>query len=1118
MREFVNLHSHTALGSMLDALVSVDELFQRAKELEQKSIAITDHGSLAALFDAYKVSKKTGVKLIPGTEAYFVNSFAEIKNDNGRGTRYEKNKHLVLLAKNHEGYKNLLKLNYIGFQNQAVIIGKIFPRINFEILKQNCSGLVCTSACINGPISILIRNEMDDEAEELAQNFQQLFGDDFYIEIHVQHIKNDNLDQEYVNRKLINIAQKYGIPLTCAIDSHYLIKEDEKYHDVLLAINDKVATDDPNRRRYGASEFYMKSGDEVYSFLEKYYGTEIAEEAVNNTVKIAAKCEEPTYMEKKNNHLPVFDIQSEPDYGEFLIWKEKANLINLREDCAFMRYRVFKGFNERFKNLPEDQKKIRLERIKNEIRVLEKNNFSSYMLVVSDFIKWARDHEIMVGCGRGSVGGSLTAHLLGIHMVDPLNYGLLFERFQNAEKKDLPDIDTDFISAGRDLVQEYCFSKYGKDRCAHVSNIVCYTPKNTIPDLVRSLRNELPELIPEGSNYVSISEQIKDAIPEVNEYGEPIETIDQALRMSAKLRTYAEKCPRLLKYAEKFIGMPKEWGTHAAGIVISDISINDFAPLRIDKNGATAVQYEKHRCEEAGLVKMDFLSLSTLDIIAETFKNIKRLGINGPQKVEDIPLDDTKTYEIIQRGETGCIFQLGKSGMMVSLCKAIKPKSILDIACINALGRPSCSKEERISFADVRAGKKSVSFLHPSLENSFKDTCGIGIFEEQLMTVARDVAGWNLNKADGLRKLTKLKGKDPQMVLDLEKDFINGAIKTHNMSYEEAKNIWDKIILPFSAYGFNKSHAVLYSINSYYTAYLKAHFPACFLAAYLKIRTNKNNLSKDEEITVAKSECKRLGIKILAPDINKSSSNYEVLDENTIVMGFAAIKGLGEKAVQELCLKQPFENFTDFVSKTDGRVINKAKMEALSKAGCFDSFDVTRQDIAEECKKVRDKYNAWVKKQADGYSTIFSYPFSGNEWGKQQKLRYELEVLGEMVSGTIQDLFPGFFNSIDTVNLGRLKSFPDRHEIKVEVMVQKILREFKIKTGKYAGQMMIKYLVFDPKDPLNNLIELTVWPSEYERAKKMIKEGMPLKCIAQVSVFNQAHTLMLRKVERIYGT
>jgi len=1118
--EFVNLHAHTNLGSMLDALCGVDELFDRVKELGQKALAITDHGTLAAHFDAHKAYKRTGVQFVPGCEMYFVHSYDFIQAE-GKRKRTEKRKHLILLAQNEVGYKNLLKANYIGFQHFVLMMGRVFPRISWEVLEKHNEGLICTSACSSGPLSVLIMDDKLDEAQEVALRFLDIFGERFFVEIQPHHLKNERIDQKIINEGLIRLGNKLGIPLTVSVDTHYLTRDSEKYHDTLMAINSKAPVDDPNRHRYGLDEFYAKSGEEVYDFLSKHYGTEVADEALGNTVKIAGMCEPPDYMETTGNHLPVFEPEVEKDYDEFLDWRKTAKMASgLKEDVEFMRFRLVKGFKEKFGHMSTEERKERWDRVVHELKVLEANDFSSYMLVTADFINWSRENGILVGVGRGSVGGCMVAYLLGIHGVDPIEYGLLFERFQNAYKTDLPDIDTDFTSSGRDAVQNYVREKYGHDHCATVSNINSYTAKSVIPDLVKSMRNVMPGLVPEGTNYVRVSEAIKKAIPEQDNKGKRVKTLERAMELSADLRKFADRCPELMEYADQIVGMPKEFSTHAAAMVISDIPIIEFAPLRVDKNGDVAVQYEKNRCESLGLIKMDFLAISTLDVIDETFKNIRRLGMKGPERMEDIPMGDEETYKMIQNGNTRCVFQLGKSGMMVTLCKKVKPNNILDIAMVNALGRPSCSKEERQEYIDRRFGRKKISYLHPSLTKSLTPTYGLCVMEEQLMGVAQDVAGWDLNKADGLRKLTKLKGKNPELALQLEVDFIEGLMKKHDVEYEFSKNLWDQVVGKFSGYGFNKSHAVFYSINGYITAYLKCHYPAAFLAAYLKVKTERGGIHKDEEVAMAKEECRRMGIKIIPPDLNRSGASYEVLDEESIVMGFAAIKGLGEKAVAEIVNKQPYANIMEFLYKTDGRIINKTRQEVLAKAGCFDSFNLSRKGVHDGAKKNRDKMTAFIRnKKKDGYGAELvveecAIKVEEEEWPRQELLRHEQDVLGELLTGNVNDMFPGFFTGVGTTPMARLKILPDRHNIMVEFLVKNMLREFKIKSGRYKGQMMIKYRVADVD---GGETELTVWPDQYEIAKKIMKEGRQIRAKCQVSEFNGVKTIMLREIEKAQG-
>lgn len=1124
--DFVNLHVHTSIGSMLDGLASVDALFDRAAELGQKALAITDHGMLAAHYDAWKASKRTGVKFIPGCEAYFVHSYDA--QESGRRKRFERRKHLVLLAANAVGYRNLLKANFKSFQNPELVVGRVFPRMSWDILEKHAEGLVCLSACGQGVVADRIMLGDMEGACEQAQRLATLFPGRFFLEIQPHHLKVEKIDQELVNRGLVEIARKLNIPLVVSTDAHYLKRGMAPLKDMLGAIRFKRSLEDEIKDGGTLDEFYLKTGEETHAFLSDHYGRDVANEAVGSTVRAAGMCEEATYLEPSGHRLPVFPVKDEPDYEEFLEWRQQNPASQgLAQDVAFMRFRCFKGFREKFAGMSAEALQKRWRQVKYEVEILEKNSFSSYMLVVADYIRWAKKQGIMVGPGRGSVGGCIVAYLLGIHMVDPFEYGLLFERFQNAYKTDLPDIDTDFASAGLEAVKEYVRCKYGHENCAHVSNIITYKPKNVIGDIARSLRLENAE---EEKNYFRIAAEIRDSIPDRDpKTGGDVSSLKRAMELSSKLRGFAQKYPDLIRYANEFIGLEKEFGTHAAGVCVADVPIHDFAPVRIDKHGAVAVQYEKERCEEIGLVKMDFLGLSTLDVIQETFRNIQALGTGGPSCMEDIPLDDAPTYEMISKGQTRCVFQLGKNSTAMSLCQRVKPKSIMDIAIVNALIRPSSGErelpdgskyDERSEYIGRRDGKRQITYLHPSLK-CLEETFGLCIMEEQLMAVARHCAGWDLNKADKLRKFTKLKGKKPELAAQLRTDFIRGVMEAQKVGEELATQIWTDMVEAFGGYGFNRSHAVFYSLNGYYTAYLKCHHPVAFLAAKLKVETDKNSVTSADEIDSAKQECRRLNISIVPPDTNRSSAGYEVLDDKTIVMGLSAIKGLGGKAVAEVERCQPFSSFADFMRRIDKRVVNKNKIEAMAKAGCFDSLGVTRMFVHDNHKSVRERVRRVVEKlEKDGYDTEsamaeFSLNDDGSEWNRKTLLEHEAAVLGQCLSGSLNEIYDGFFTSINTTPIARLKSLPDRHPIVVEVLVKSALREFTIrKKGRNFGRKMIKYSVEDIE---GDSTELTVWPDKYSVAKKLLKDGTPIRATCQVSEFNGQKTIMLMNFQQIYG-
>ena len=818
---FTNLHTHSSAGSMIDSMMHIDDMFMRVSDLGQKSLAITDHGTMAGVFDAHKAAKKYGIKYIPGIEAYFCSDVKE----------KQKRRHLVLLAKNEVGYKNLLRLNWYGHLSlqYVAVLNKVFPVVDWNMLEKYNEGLICLTACGSGILAsqMFERNEngewlrdiCDAKIEETAQRLKNIFGNDLYLELQPHSLKiyskdrktgefkldknGDKviiIDQDYINLTLIELGRKLNIPLVATTDAHYLDKDDAKIHDMLMAIRDRVPLSNKTRHRYEVDEFYIKSSKEIIEHFTKLVGSELALELCNNSMKIANKCEDSDYLEHTETRFPQFNLKDEPDYDDFLKWNNKQKNKAKQETHAFMRYRCVKGFKEKYGHLRGTERKKYIKRMMNEIEVFELRNFCSYMLIVSDFIRAAKKQNIPIGPGRGSVGGSFVANLLDIHTVDPIKYGLLFERFHNKEKKAYPDIDTDISPNGRDWVEQYIVNKYGKDKVAHVSNLSRMTPKVVIKDIARSL-----ELGGSKSEAFKIANKITDSIPE------NCDTFDEALSKSAEFRRYCARYPELEKYGRKLTGLEKAYATHAAGVVIGDVPLSTYVPLRIDKNGSVSVQYDKDRCEDEGLIKIDLLGLEHLKIIDNTIKNARSLGLDCPNP-DDVTLYDKNVWESISKGQTMCVFQM-ESPHMKALCKLIKPKNVEDLSIINALGRPAAGKRDkkgnrpapRNVYILRRDGKEKVSARYDCLENSLKETLGICVYEEQLMNLAADSAGWDRNVADGLRKLTKLKGKNPEFAKKLENDFIKDTMTFSNLSETQARDIWDNVIEPFSGYGFNKS-------------------------------------------------------------------------------------------------------------------------------------------------------------------------------------------------------------------------------------------------------------------------------------------------------------------------
>lgn len=804
MTNYVSLHNQTSY-SILDSLIEPKELFKRAKELGQPAVAITDHGTLAAAWDALKASRDIGVKLIMGCECYFVN---DISNSN------EKFRHIVLLAKNATGYKNLLTLNKKGFDHGMFFGKRIYSVIDWKLLEQHIDGLICLTACGNGIISQLLMNKKFDEAEQTLLRLKGLFGDNLGVEVQPNNMKrgsnayNDEIDQQFLNKKLIDLGKAHNIKIVPACNSHYLFKDDSDTHDVLLSIGSHQPKHSNFRLKYNLPEFYLKSGDEVEAFFSRNYGEEFAKSICENSIYFSDLCESPDWIDPKfsnpsGKELPVFPVKDEPDYIEFINWKNNQvdSIKIIDEDKLFLRFHCEKFFDLRITELTAENRKIYEDRLIEELDVIEFHGFSSYMLIVADFIDWAKKNDISVGAGRGSVGGSVVGFLLGIHEADPVKYNLIFARFHNKEKSSFPDIDTDFAPSGRVRVQEYLRHKYGEDNVAHVSNVNTITPKVYVKDIARAC-----ELGGSKEEAVKIGADVADCIPA------DIHSINDALIKVPLFAEYCKKYPEFIKYKD-ICGKYRAWSTHAGGIIISARSLVGLIPLRRDKDGSLAIEYDKDKAEENGLVKMDTLGLATLDIIDSTLSIIKEHGKENSLGSFNYNLYDKESYDLIVKGDTFCVFQFGTSAGTIDLCKKIKPTNINDLANINALARPS-AREMRSDFIKTKDGGKQITLLHPNLGRAFNSTYGFGLYEECLMYLAQDIAGWSLHSADRLRKLTKEKGKNPKKAQQWRTEFINDSVK-NNIPEIIATRIWDEVIELFSGYGFNKSLHFLEMVDIY---------------------------------------------------------------------------------------------------------------------------------------------------------------------------------------------------------------------------------------------------------------------------------------------------------------
>ena len=1201
MENFVNLHSHTH-HSHMDAITSIPDLFKRVVELGQPGIAITDHGVLAGIHEGYKEYKKykekgQPIKFIPGSEIYYCEDLSDPKS---------KRRHLVLLAQNEEGYRNLLRINAAGYNNSVTVMGRQFPRVDLNVIKQHKDGLFVNSACGGSPFAASIFEKNIHKARDLAARFRDIFGDKFYIELQPHDLQRGDFNQSLLNDQLKLIADELKIGMIATCDSHYLTSKHEKYHDMVLAIGSKKSLEDPTRHRYATyqpclicggtgefpvdskrechqcngtkygaikpcPEFYLKGREQLVGYFSKKFDVKTATALVDNTVTIANSCEYPDYMATKGHRLPSYPWKNDSDAGEFETWlSDKSQLVALKKDAAYLRFRVKKAFDKHTSDFAGDKKHEYWERVKKELDTLEARNFSSYMLIVADYVQWAKDNGVTTGPGRGSIGGSYIAYLLGIHAADPIKYGLLFERFQNKEKKSLPDIDCDFAPSGRERVIQYCRDKYGDDKVAFISNILRLTPKLVIKDVARSL-----VIGGDKSTAFKIANDVTASIPDLVMDGDKrikVDTMAKAMAASEKLRKFVQEYPIILEYANELIGVPRGFATHAAGIVISDTPLAECAPLRRDNEGTVSVQYDKDQCEDIGLVKMDFLGLETLDVIDETIAMAKSIGVNLPAP-SDLQDGDSKTYKLMHLGHTTGMFQL--NGSMTPLCKAMLPKSIEDIAAISALGRPNVRKQDRIEFINRRFGRSPVKYTHPCLETVFKHTHGIPVYEEDLLKLAKVVAGWDLSEADGLRKLTKLKEKGVHLAAELEKKFVADASSYSKLSIDEAQEIWTRVISTFAGYAFNLSHAIMYSMISYQTAYYKAHAIGPFICANLNAQTRGNKPSRAEIIDALKKDAKLFKITIQSCDINLSKEYYSMKDKSTIVTGLGAIKGVGDRALHAIIAGQPYASFQDFLYRTPGNLVNKSVIAALALSGAFDSLGLSRKYIHDNFQEIRKELQGYAKKngeemcvevdvevevppsnsapdfqfgdeQSDNYNgdTELSGPkteiviekkikrtfrlspeqlaafvpksaeLSNVEFTLREKLEGEKATIGEYVSGDVKVLYPGFFiEGRYSQPYSQLQAMVENINFPTEGIITSIKELLIKKDGKNKGKAMGKLTVENLR---GEGVEVTIWADQYEKLKKILRVGLPIRGMFKVNEYSGNKTLVLINLEAYY--
>ncbi len=1018
--DYVPLHLHTEY-SLLDGALKINELIELAASYRMPAVAITDHGNLFGAVEFYKKTTRAGIKPVIGCEVYVA---PKDRFDKEKTDATESAFHLILLAKDNNGYKNLVTL-----VTKAYTEGFYYkPRIDRALLEQYSGGLIGLTSCLKGEVPYYLQRDSVDKAREIALAYKHILGpDNFYIEI-----QNNGLEeQEKINVKLIDLAKELHIGIAATNDCHYLKKEDSRAHDILVCIQTGKTVNDSNRLKFNSDGFYFKSPDEMKAFFKEL------PEAVLNTRAIAERCN--VDFKLGTTLLPTYEIQNGLSPEDFL------------EDLAK------NGLREKFGGNPPDAYK---ERLKREIAIIRQVGYSSYFLIVWDFISHARKNKIPVGPGRGSAAGSLVSYSMGITEIDPIKYSLLFERFLNPERISMPDIDVDFCKDRREEVISYVSEKYGKDHVAQIITFGTMAAKAAIRDVGRAL--DLP--------YSEV-DKIAKLVPNALNI-----TIDDAIKTEPQLKGLYEnnqKVSELLDIAKRLEGLCRHASTHAAGVVISPMPLTDYTPLyKSPSDGTITTQFDMGSIESIGLLKFDFLGLKTLTIIEKTLKYIKD---NGPELLlKDISLEDKKTYELLSSGHTTGIFQLESSGMREILVK-MHPNRFEDLIALVALYRPGPIGSGMIDdFIKRKKGQTTVKYELPQLKEILDETYGVILYQEQVMRIANKLANFTMGQADILRKA--MGKKKPEEMEKLKEAFIQGAV-ANKIAEKKAIRLFDLMAL-FAEYGFNKSHSAAYAYLAYQTAYLKAHYPVEFMAATLS--ADMDNTDKIVHLIAA---CRNMSIRILPPDINDSGREFKVIG-NSIRFGLEAVKGVGSAAIESILESKEnrgaFLSIEDFLQKVDTRKANKKVIEGLIKAGAFDSLGLAR---ATAMSFVHEALNGTRSHSLLGQQNIFGSQEESRhieEWSEIETLSKEKEALGFYITGHPLTKYREQLLSLHIKRTADLDNLADRTEVQVAGIISSIK-----KIQKRGAPETMAY--FTLEDEAGN-IEAIAFPELYRNNIGLLKK------------------------------
>ena len=1050
MTDFVHLHCHTEY-SLLDGAIKVGDVCSRAVSYGQTAAAITDHGNLFGALNFYVTAKDHGLKPIIGSEVYVA---PEHRKKKDAGSASEAGHHLVLLAKNKQGYQNLLKLvskaNLEGFYYK--------PRVDKELLAQFGSDLIAMSACLKGEVPSVLLSRGMKAAQETAREYSELFPGRFYLEL----MDNDLPQQEQLNPLLVELGEEMNLPLVATNDCHYLDREDASAHDTLLCIQTNSCVNDSKRMRLETDKLFYRSPqdmEQVFSHVPQ---------ALENTREIAEACN--LELDLDNPRFPVYYSPDERSLDQYF------------RDMA--RH----GLRDRLdKTTHQIEESVYWERLEQEMEIICTKGFSGYFLIVQDFINWAKERDIPVGPGRGSAAGSLAAFALKITNIDPIRYGLLFERFLNVERESLPDIDVDFCYNRREEVIRYVTEKYGEENVAHITTFGTMKARAAVRDVGRAL----------GMSFAE-TDKIAKLIPE-----DPGIDIDKALKNEPDLGKKTEEDERVAKcidVSRKLEGLARHASTHAAGVVISDQPMEEYLPLYQGKKGEVVTQYDMKKVEKVGLIKFDFLGLKTLTVLQDTLELARENGKEVPD-LETMTMDDPQTFELLCKGHTNGVFQLESSGMR-GVMMDLKPERFEELIALLALYRPGPLESGMVTdFVERKHGRREVEYPHPWLEPVLKETYGVILYQEQVMSIASELAGFSLGDGDLLRRA--MGKKNAKAMAEQRDKFMRGALEK-GLDQETAEHLFS-LIEKFAGYGFNKSHSSAYAMISYQTAYMKTHYPQEFMAALIT-----SEVANTDKVISHINACREMGIDVLRPDINHSEHSFTVQGEN-ILFGLSGIKNVGDGAIRQILKERrangPFSTLMDFCQRVLSKRVSKRVLESLIKSGALDCLGTTRAAMTTSLDKVVAKAQKRSKAKAGGKLSLLSMVQNGEqeqqtqsgvglnipeaqteEWQEDYRLKQEKETLGLYLSGHPLLKHQQDLQHLRVQTVQQSREMPSNSEVNLAVLITGC-KEIQTRKG--------DKMAFCQVEDLSGTAELTLFPDAYAKIRDFDFD-QPFFCRAKI--------------------